>query len=310
MNRPNGPLHVKYRPQCFEEVFGNKGVIDSLKLIFSRDKDRPTSYLFYGPAGCGKTTFARLMKKYLDVADMDFTEFNAANTRGIDTVRGVISSSVLSPLSGKLRMYFFDECHAITRQGEEALLKTLESPPKSAVFVLCTTNPEKLLSTTIRRLASFQLKLLDFGEIMGLLAWVCKEENVDVGGIVLKRIAQVCDGSPGSALKILDQVIDFPSDDEALVAVENVYVSEKQVIDICRLLLETGKRWPRMAKLVKEVQVEPEEARYAIMGYLSAVLLGRESDDRLSLLIDCFLESFMYSKRAGLVNALYNACKL
>ncbi len=309
MERVNGPLHIKYRPRNFDEVVGNKDVVDSLKLILGRTKDKVSSYLFYGPKGCGKTTFAYLLKNHLGVSDMDFAEYNAANTRGIDTIRGVISSAMLSPLSGKLRIFFFDEVHSWTRDAENAALKSLEKPPSGVIFILCTTDPEKLLPTTLRRLTSFQLKLLGPREIITLLEWVCDEEKVKIGGGVIRKIVQVSEGCPGEALKILDQVIDLPDDERALAAIDKIYISDKEVIDICRVLLEKGDRWQRMAKLVREIQAEPEQARYAIMGYLASTLLNN-GDDRVSKMIDFFTESFMYSKRAGLVNALFLACKL
>jgi DNA polymerase III subunit gamma/tau len=315
MVRPDGPLHIKYRAQSLDEIQGkgNKEMVETLRLLLSREKDRATSYLFYGPAGCGKTTLAYILKSMLEVSDMDFVEYNGANNRGIDTARSVISSASLSPLMGKYKIFFFDEAHQLTKAGEEALLKILEKPPKGVIFILCTTVPDKFLSTTLRRLTSFQVSLLDMDEIIDFLSWVLKEEKVEgMGSKVLRRIAQDAEGSSGTALKILDQIIDCPDDESALAAIDKVYISDKQTIDICKLLnekMDPIAKWKRMSKLIQEIQSEPEDARYSILGYFTKILLNSPQNDRASEFIDLFSGNFYDSKRFGLINTLYLACK-
>ena len=137
-------LPIKYRPQYFDEVAGNKDAVAQCEAILKRSLATiPRSWLFTGPSGTGKTTLARILRYELDCSDADFHEFNTSNTRGIDTIREITSKARLSPMDGKIQVYLLDECHQLTKDAQNALLKALEDTPKHTFFMLCTTNPEK-----------------------------------------------------------------------------------------------------------------------------------------------------------------------
>jgi len=149
------PLQVTHRPKTLDDMIGNEAAIESLNSVLSREKDVPPSFFFTGLPGGGKTTLARIIKEHLNISDMDFYEYNAANTRGIDTIRQIANNCVLAPMGGDRKLYLLDEVHMQTGYALQAILKLLEEPPKHVYFALCTSEPEiikpKLLKAIRRR---------------------------------------------------------------------------------------------------------------------------------------------------------------
>jgi len=197
------PLHIKYRPQTFDELIGNETTIESLKSILQREKGEIRSFLFTGPSGCGKTTIARIMANELKCSDRDLQEYNSSNTRGIDTIREIANNCRYSPLNGKVKIYLLDEIHKATNDAQNALLKLLEDTPNHVRFILCTTDPEKLLKTIKTRCSTFVVSSLQRAKIMKLLKWVCEEEKCDISQKVIQKIAECADGSPRQSLVLL-----------------------------------------------------------------------------------------------------------
>jgi len=306
------PLHIDYRPISLEEVYGNEATIESLKVIMERDEDDwPSSFLFTGPSGCGKTTLGKIVANMITDEEMSIQLYNASNTRGIDTVRFIVDDLSYAPVIGNKKVYILEECHQITGAAQEALLQVLEEPPSHCHFILCTTDPDKLKPTFKRRCHRFELNPLFPKEIKQLIVDVCKEENVEVDKEVVDKIVSVCDGSPGKALIILDSVIDIEDKKKAIEAIESTTLSESQVRDICQLLMSQDAfkpKWKKLAIAIRGLKGEPEQIRYAISGYFEAVLLGK-GDDKTAGILSNFLDSFMYTGRAGLTFSIYNAAK-
>ena len=303
------PFHLDYRPKTLEEVIGNNETKDSLRSIFTRT-DRPHSYLFSGASGCGKTSFGRIIKSMLECSDSDFMELNSANSRGIDTVREISQNCHYSPIDGKVKVYLLDEAHQFTGPAAQALLKILEDTPSHVYIILCTTEPEKLLKTIHTRCTSYQVKSLSDKEMRILIERVLEKEKVtDFSDSVLKEIIRVAEGCPRQALVVLDQIIDILEEDKALAAVSVMSFGDAEVIDICRAVYK-GDEWNSLKGKVKTViqNVEPEKIRYAILGYMTAILLSKP-DDRASILIDMFSENTYSCGKWGLVNNIYLATK-
>jgi len=299
-------LHLKYRPDIFDDFFGNENILESLKSILGREQGMPHSFLFTGPSGCGKTTLARIMKNNLECSDNDFYEYNVANVRGIDTIRDIIANCVYSPFGGKYRIYLLDEAHKLTNDAQNALLKLLEDTPPHVYFILCSTDPEKLLKTIKTRCTTFQVGFLPKPKMISFLKNICEKEKVNLPQEAFKKIAEICGGSPRQALVMLDQIIDIEDDEKLLAAIDSIVIGEAKLIDLCRALVE-GKSWKIVSSLIKNLDEEPEQIRYGILGYLNQVILNN-GNDRIADLIALFLDSFMYSGKAGLSLACYSAC--
>lgn len=304
------PFHLKYRPRRFERFIGNESVVESLKLALHGKKSRPHVFLFTGPSGCGKTTLAMIVKKELRCSKEDFRKYNSANTGGVNTVRDMLSEVDYAPLNGEVKVYFFEEAHKLTDGAQNDLLDILENFPEHVYFFFATTLPGKLLDTLRGRCYEYRLRRLRGREIFDLLRRVCISEEAKFSPELLKEIARVADGIPRQALVILGQVLDMEDEEKILKAIEEGSVSEAQVLDICRLLLEKGKgKWKEMSVLLKGVDAEPETVRHAILTYLNSVLLNK-GNARVVQLIELFSEPYFYSGKAGLNATCFLACEV
>ena len=301
-------LQNKYRPLMLEDVVGNETTVKAIRAIMRRELI-PSSFLFTGPSGTGKTTMALILKSILGVSDMDFKSYDTANTRGIDTIRDLGAKLEFRPMGGPRKFYLLDECHKLTNDAQNALLKVLEHPPSYAHFALCTTDPQKLLDTIRGRCHIFEMKSLPKYKIVKLLTDICNKEGKEVSREVLSEISHVSDGSCRCALRTLDQIIDLKPED-MIEGVQSGYISDASLRDICQLVIQTGDRFKDMAKLLKGVDAEQEQIRIGIINYLTTVMLSRPSD-RIAEMIGLFLEpSFNHGKLAGVTYNLYLACKL
>jgi DNA polymerase-3 subunit gamma/tau len=266
--------------------------------------------MFTGPSGAGKTTVARIIKKLLGCDDRNFFEYNTSNTRGIDTIRDISSAIKYIPLGGGVRIILLDECHKLTNDAQNALLKVLEDPPHNTFFILCTTDPEKMLKTIHTRCSVFHMSPLIPRDMGALIMYVCTQEQVSITKEVVKEIIKAADGSPRRALVLLDQVIDLESEETALAVIAQNYVNEASVKDIIDSLLSTSQhKWEEVSKMLQVIDKEPEEVRRAILEYMATVLLNG-GGERMVRLMAPFLDSFFNSGRAGLCVACYMACQV
>jgi DNA polymerase III subunit gamma/tau len=223
-------LARKYRPQTFEELVGQEHV--STTLIHALESKRLAhAYIFSGPRGCGKTTTARIVAKALNCAKGptpkpcgecaqckeiatgaspdDVLEIDGASNRGIDQIRELRDTVKYSPARSRYRIYIIDEAHQITDAGFNALLKTLEEPPAHAVFMMATTEAQKVPATILSRCQRFQLKSIPPPEIVRQLEKILKLEKIAADAEALAEVARAANGSLRDALSLLDQVIAF-----------------------------------------------------------------------------------------------------
>lgn len=307
-------LYLKHRPKTLDEVVGNKGTIDSLKSILSRKDGIPHAILFSGPSGCGKTTLARIVKNVLDCSDINYFEMNVANVRGIDTIREIDQRCAYASFGGGIKIYLLDECHKLTHDAQNALLKLLEDTPSHVYFILCTTEPEKLIKTIRTRCTTYQVHSLAKHDVRTLLENVLEKENClkAFPQQAIDEICRVADGSARQALVILDAVIDIADDNDLIDAVVNYAIDEKTTLDLCKALLEK-QTWVKISTILKALLSKDseekdtdkaEKIRYAVLGYMSAVLLNKENDVAMTV-IEEFSDSWMYLGRSGLVGACY-----
>lgn len=306
--RPSGPLYVKYRPQTLEEIYGNDEIVMSLQSIIAKpSKERDHTFLFTGPRGSGKTSFARILRKLLNCHDVDFKERNAANTRGIDTIREDVSQCAYAPMGegGKSRVYFYDEAHQISHSAAEALLKVTEDgAPPHVYFIFATTNPEKLTNTLKSRCTKFQVKTLNRQEMAGLLRWVLKEEGKEIWPTVLREIIKFANGIPREALVLLSQVINLDNEGDALDVVQK-YTEESSVIELCRAL-DGPEDWKIVAKMLNGIDEDVEKVRLAVLGYFSKALLSTGSQRHAQIMYE-FSQPFDRNGRPGLILSCYVA---
>jgi DNA polymerase III subunit gamma/tau len=208
----------KYRPQSFEDVVGQELVKSVLQNAIAKNLIKQ-AYLFSGSRGVGKTTLARIFANLLNQvetypeAKIDIIELDAASNTGIDNIRQLIENASTPALSGKYKIYIIDEVHMLSKSAMSALLKTLEEPPKHVVFLLATTNPEKLLPTVLSRLTKLPLSSHTIQNIVGRLQFIAKAETLKIDTESLELIAKRAEGSQRDAINLMETVSSYNLDE-------------------------------------------------------------------------------------------------
>jgi DNA polymerase-3 subunit gamma/tau len=228
------PLHHKYRPKSFAELVGQEAITTTLTNAISSAKIAP-AYLFTGPRGTGKTSSARILAKSLNclksdkptpipcgVCDicqgitkgysLDVIEIDAASNTGVDNIRELIEKAQFAPVQCRYKVYVIDECHMLSTAAFNALLKTLEEPPKYVVFVLATTDPQRVLPTIISRCQRFDFRRIHLEAMVKHLDEIASKENINICLDAVKLVAQMSQGGLRDAESLLDQLALFPGE--------------------------------------------------------------------------------------------------
>ncbi|NFA60356.1 DNA polymerase III subunit gamma/tau [Clostridium botulinum] len=217
-------LYLKYRPRFFKDVVG-QGENTKILLNQVRTGHIGHAYLFCGNRGSGKTTTARIFAKAVNQHDkngepldnelsqkidtgncIDIVELDAASHNGIEDIRNIIEQSQYAPSECKYRVFIIDEVHMLSISAVNAFLKVLEEPPKNVIFILATTDPQKLPITILSRCQRFDFRRIDIANIFNRLKYICKNEKIAIDDKSLKLISIVADGAMRDAISILDQV--------------------------------------------------------------------------------------------------------
>lgn len=199
-------LATKYRPKVFGEVIAQDS-IKSILLNQVKNKTFKNAYLFTGSAGTGKTTCARIFANEINNHKGNPIEIDGASNNGVDAIRQIIDDSLKASLSSEYKIYILDEVHMITIQGWNAMLKLIEEPPANTVFIMCTTDPQKIPQTILSRVQRYDFTRISNSQIENRLAWICDCENVVISREVLQYITRLANGGMRSAITMLDKVI-------------------------------------------------------------------------------------------------------
>lgn len=300
-------LYLKYRPDTLEQVKGNAETIEALEKMLSDLDECPHVFLFHGPTGCGKTTLARIIATRLGCVGSDFNELDIADLRGIDNVRDIRNSSYYRPMEGPVRVWLLDEIQKMTGDAQNAMLKILEDTPKHVYFILCTTDPQKLISTIRGRCQQFQVKLLTEQQMLGLLRNVCRKEEQTVEREILEHIVRSAEGHPRNALNILEQVIAVSPENRLEVAQKQAE-QQAQMIDLCRALLN-HEGWKKVSGILTGIKdQDPETIRRVVLGYCQSVLLGGDKEIA-GLIMELFMEPTYNSGFPQIVFNCYSITK-
>ena len=300
-------LHLKYRPTSLNKIRGNSDTISILEGMLSDIETCPHSFLFFGESGTGKTTLARILSDRLGCKGSDYREINSADFRGIDTIREIINNSQFKPIEGTCRVWVLDEIHKATTDAQNALLKILEDTPKHIYFVLCTTDPQKLLSTIKGRCSQFQTKPLSDSQMYGLLRKIVKDENDVLESEVFDQIILDSLGRPRDALQILEQVLKVAPDRRIEIAKQSAE-QQSQAIELCRALLKRSS-WKVVKVILNGLKDQDAEGiRRLLLAYSQSILL-KEENEMAARIIEELWDPLYNVGWPGLVYCVYSIVK-
>ncbi len=257
------PFHQKYRPNHLDELVGQKFISITLKQALLTKKIAP-AYLFNGPRGTGKTSSARIFAKSLncqafdqptitpcckcdlcrqitDGSALDIIEIDAASNTGVENIREIIERARFAPTQARWKVYVIDECHMLSTAASNALLKTIEEPPSRVVFILATTNPERVLNTIKSRCQKFDFRRISPSDIFQHLSEIAEKESIEYEEQALKMIAKRSNGGMRDAQSLLEQLNLLPEG----ITINNIQnllgeVSESELTNLIKSLVENN----------------------------------------------------------------------
>lgn len=300
--------HVKYRPKKLEDVIGQNGTVKSLSTLFEAGREAlPHAFLFSGNRGVGKTSLARIIAKFLGCKKGQIIEVDAATYTGIDNIRELTKDLDYRFVGeNPTKFLIIDECHRLSGNAWDALLKITEEPPDHVYFVFCTTELAKVPSTIKSRCHSYNLKNLSKDDIMDLLEKIAEREDIYYPKDVLALIAKEAQGSARDAIVALSMCQGVDTTKEAAEILRTVLHDATEVVTLCRALIERKLTWLKLQQILANLKdSNPESIRIQICHYLTKVIInqpGPKEAERMLFVLSRFSQS--YNQQTGMADLL------
>ena len=340
-------LYRKYRPTNFSSIVGQDVIVDILKNSIINNKVSH-AYLFTGPRGTGKTSTAKILAhavnclnftndicgecsicKSLDLNDNDIVEIDAASNNGVDEIRSLRDNVNLMPAFCKYKIYIIDEVHMLSTGAFNALLKTLEEPPSHVIFILATTEPNKIPLTILSRCQRFDFNKINMNDLVSRLKYIVNEEGRVVSDNILEQIAKISDGGLRDAINLLDQVLSLPDENINIDGVEKLsgkistqsvyelfsYIINNDLVSILNFstyMFDNGKNYKDLAdsmlSFLRDISINTEVPNYFDKSYselLSRISISFNNLIKMSSIINELLKELKNSNNQKMLFEIY-----
>lgn len=340
-------LYRKYRPTNFSSIVGQDVIVDILKNSIINNKVSH-AYLFTGPRGTGKTSTAKILAhavnclnftndicgecsicKSLDLNDNDIVEIDAASNNGVDEIRSLRDNVNLMPAFCKYKIYIIDEVHMLSTGAFNALLKTLEEPPSHVIFILATTEPNKIPLTILSRCQRFDFNKINMNDLVSRLKYIVNEEGRVVSDNILEQIAKISDGGLRDAINLLDQVLSLPDENINIDEVEKLsgkistqlvyelfsYIINNDLVSILNFstyMFDNGKNYKDLAdsmlSFLRDISINTEVPNYFDKSYselLSKITISFNNLIKMSSIINELLKELKNSNNQKMLFEIY-----
>lgn len=340
-------LYRKYRPINFSSIVGQDVIVDILKNSIINNKVSH-AYLFTGPRGTGKTSTAKILAhavnclnftndicgecsicKSLDLNDNDIVEIDAASNNGVDEIRSLRDNVNLMPAFCKYKIYIIDEVHMLSTGAFNALLKTLEEPPSHVIFILATTEPNKIPLTILSRCQRFDFNKINMNDLVSRLKYIVNEEGRVVSDNILEQIAKISDGGLRDAINLLDQLLSLPDENINIDEVEKLsgkistqsvyelfsYIINNDLVSILNFstyMFDNGKNYKDLAdsmlSFLRDISINTEVPNYFDKSYselLSKITISFNNLIKMSSIINELLKELKNSNNQKMLFEIY-----